>query len=103
MSGPAVAAAQRPVVPVAAERLEGRHDPAMRDREALGIGERRRARELPEHLALARARDLDLVEVRSDRLVVAREQLEPLDRVVDDVERTLLHGSQNDSVTRACR
>ena len=74
---------------MACERLEGADRAAVSGGEALGIGERLRAGELAQHLAVARAGDVDLVEKGRDRLLVAREQLEALDRVVEDVPAQL--------------
>ena len=50
--------------------------------EPLGPGEWGRASELAQHLAVARATDVQLVEERCDRLVVAPEQLQSLERAV---------------------
>ena len=66
------------------------------DHVAMCLGEQIRARErlgsrdLVHHLALARARHLDRVEVLRDLVVVPREQLQPLDRVVDLLEDVFL-------------
>ena len=49
--------------------------------EALRPRDRRRPRQLGEHLAGARARDVDVVEERLDGRVVAGEQLEPLEGI----------------------
>jgi hypothetical protein len=70
---------------VSPERLERRDQSPVRHGERGRVGQGARARELAEHLAVARARDVDLVEVRGDGIVVAGEQLEALDRVVDRV------------------
>src|SRR5688572_3647257 len=56
---------------------------------ALGPRERRRPSELAEHLAVARTTDVDLVEERGDRLVVAAEQLETLKRAVVGIVEAL--------------
>ena len=47
------------------------------------LGERLRARDLGQHLPLARARHVERVEIGLDLGVAAREQLQLLDRVVD--------------------
>lgn len=72
----------RAVVAVAPEALGGDQDAAVVVLEAIGMSERRGARELREPLPVARAADVDLVEERGNRLVVGTEELEPLERVV---------------------
>ena len=73
----------RAVEAVPAKALERLDQPAVIRVEAVGAGERRPSRELREHLALARRGDVELVEERRDRVVVAGEEPEPLERVVD--------------------
>ncbi len=76
---------------MATERLECCDGTAMRGREAFRVGKRSRAGELSEHLPVARAGDVELVEEGGDRLVVAREKLEAIDRVLDGVDALLCH------------
>jgi hypothetical protein len=61
-------------------------------REEIRARERTCPRDLVHHLALARARHLDRVEVLGDLVVVARQQLQPLDGIVDLLEQLLLPG-----------
>ncbi len=49
--------------------------------EALRPRDRRRPRQLREHLASARARDFDVVEERLDSRVVSGQQLQPLEGI----------------------
>ena len=79
---PEVLVHARPVVAVPAEALERDEHAAVIRLEALGPRERCRPRQLAQHLAVARAAHVDLVEERGDRLVVAAEQLEALERAV---------------------
>jgi hypothetical protein len=72
----------RSVVTVAPKALKRDEHTAVIRVEALGPRERRGSSELAEHLAIAWTVDVDLVEERSDRLVVAAEQLETLERAV---------------------
>ena len=72
----------RSVVAVAAEALEGDERTAVIGVEPSRPSEGRRPRELAQHLAVTRAADVDLVEERRDRLVVAAEQLEALEWAV---------------------
>jgi hypothetical protein len=80
----------RAAVPVPPQALERRHRAPVVGVEAIGPFEGRRARELPQHLALARPADVELVEEGRDRSVVASEQLEPLERVVVELRELLL-------------
>jgi hypothetical protein len=80
----------RSVVAVPRERLERLDHVAVRLRKGVRPRERTGPRDLVHHLALARARDFDRVEVLSDLVVVAREQLQPLDGVVDLLEELAL-------------
>ena len=72
----------RSVVPVPAEALERDERTAVIRVEALRPSEGCRPRELAQHLAVTRPANVDLVEERRDRLVVAAEQLEALERAV---------------------
>ena len=72
----------RSAVPVPPQALERRNYPPVICLEAIGSLERRRTRELPQHLALARPSHVELVEEGGDRSVVASQQLEPFERVV---------------------
>ena len=71
----------RSAVTVAAQALDRRDRSLVVGEEALGPRDRRRPRQLDEHLAGPRGRDVDVVEERLDRRVVAREQLEPLEGI----------------------
>ena len=66
-------ARSRAVMPVAAQALERDEHAAVVGLEAVGSRERCRSRELAQHLAVARAADVDLVEEGRDRRVVAPE------------------------------
>jgi len=79
---PEIAARRRSVVAVPAQALERDEHAAVIRVEALGARERRRPRELAQHLAVTRPADVDLVEKGRDRLVVSAEQLEALERAV---------------------
>ena len=68
-------AGARSVVAVPGERLERLDHVPVRLREQIRASQRLRARDLVHHLALARAGDLDRVEVLRDLVLVAREQL----------------------------
>ena len=81
----------RAVEAVPTEALERFDQAAVIRVEAVGAGERRPSRELREHLALARRGDLELVEERRDRVVVAGQEPEPLERVVDLLLRDPRH------------
>jgi hypothetical protein len=78
------------VVAVPAKALERDDDPAMIGVEPLGVRERRGPGQLAEHLALAWATDVELVQERRDRLVVAAEQLQALEGVVVQLGELLL-------------
>ena len=82
----------RAVVAVAAEALEGEEHTTVICVEPLGSGERRGSRELAEHLPLARPADVELVEESGDRVVVAPDQLQALERVVVELGKLLLLG-----------
>jgi hypothetical protein len=60
--------------------------------------EHRRARELGEQLALARGLDVELVEERCDRVVVARQQPQPFERIVVRLARPAAPLSDPDGV-----
>ena len=66
-----------------AEALERLDQAAVIRVESVGTREGRPSRQLREHLALARRGDIELVEERRDRVVVAGQEPEPLERVVD--------------------
>jgi Zn-dependent membrane protease YugP len=68
---------------VAPEALERLDEPPVVGVEAIGMRERAGSRELGEHLSLAWRGDLQLVEEGRDRIVVAREEPKPLERVVE--------------------
>jgi hypothetical protein len=70
------------VVAVPAQALERDEDTAVVCLEALRPGDRGRSGELSQHLAIAGAVHVDLVEERGDRLVVATQELQSLERVV---------------------
>ena len=70
------------VPPEALERLD---ESAVVGVEALRPGEDSRACELGEQLALARRVDVELVEEGGDRVVVAGQEAEPLEGVVERV------------------
>jgi hypothetical protein len=78
------------VVAVPAQALEPDEDASVVVLELLGTRQRRRPRELAQHLAVAWTADVDLVEERGDRRVVFPEQLEPLERVVVELVELLL-------------
>ena len=66
---------------MAAQALQRCHRALVVGEEALRPRDRRRPRQLGEHLARARARDVDVVEERLDGRVVAGQQLEPLEGI----------------------
>jgi hypothetical protein len=70
------------VVAVSAEALEADEHPALVGLQPVGTRERRPPGELREHLPLARAPDLHLVEEGCDGRVIPGQELEPLERVV---------------------
>src|SRR5688572_5245643 len=80
------------VMPVAAEAFERDENAAMVGVEAIRSRERCRSRELAQHLAIAWAADVDLVEERRDRRVVPTEELETLERAVVVLLEVLLRG-----------
>ena len=85
-----MSARPRFVPAVARQRLEGLDHVAVRLRKAVRLRQRTGARDLVQHLALARARHLERVEVLGDLRVAFREQLQPLDRVVDLLAKLFL-------------
>ena len=75
--------------------------------EPIGVRERPGTRELGQHLALARRVDVELVEEGGDRIVVAGEEPETLERVVERSRRCgrepAGHATSRTSVAIVCR
>ena len=71
---------------MAAEALERLDRAPVVDVEPVGSREHLGPRELCEHLALAGRLDVELVEERRDRVVVAGEEPQPLERVVERLD-----------------
>ena len=82
----------RALVAVAAEALEREEHTTVIRVETLPPGERRGSRELAQHLPLARPADVELVEEGGDRVVVAPDQLQALERVVVELGELRLLG-----------